>query len=165
MIDTERCPACLENISTPITLECSHRLCYLCLKTMLRRDLKKCVVCRAVISGSYFEDAVEPMSNKPEISGYKWLYSGRNGDWWYFDEISDKIIEKGYSEYNSGGGAINVQLVICSSTYTIDFDNFTQTKLYSNGSRDMLRINTDHIPPNISIKGIAGVRYINMISQ
>lgn len=70
-IEKKTCPICLDNITQPIILECTHIFCGVCLFNLLQSDtmrnnVKKCPECRAEIKSSDNLTAIVP--TKCEIS-------------------------------------------------------------------------------------------------
>jgi SNF2 family DNA or RNA helicase len=68
-IEKKTCPICLDNITNPIILDCTHIFCGACLISLLqinanRYDVKKCPECRAEIKSTDNLTAIVPSKNE-----------------------------------------------------------------------------------------------------
>ena len=120
----EECCICFCQMKLPYFLECKHIFCYLCIKQSLFSGNKKCPMCRNPISN----DIIENASSKFQEPESLWLYASRSKDgWWYYDENTSDIIEKGWQNYNNGPKSEKtIQINIIGMNCTINFEKMIQ---------------------------------------
>ena len=144
------CAICLDVLKLKYSVPCKHSFCYLCIKryTALK---PVCPLCRARIPLSIIEEAsAEEGVTLEELKG-EWMYSGRNGGWWYYDSELDEIIEKKYREDPTS----IFEMEIMGATYTIDLGSMKQTA--PNHFIRSIKRSADQSDSDI-VKGIAGLR-------
>lgn len=160
-MDDEMCSVCWGEYTLKYELSCKHKFCYLCLKQAAVSANMKCPYCQADIPESVLEEAQISEEDYKNVATHKWMYSGRNDGWWYYDPNSSKIIEEAYSKYTDvkevdSADEVNtsIELNILGRTYTINFERMEQT--HGINTRKIKRVgNGINIPS--TIKGIAGL--------
>ena len=148
MDTTAECCICLDKIKLSITLQCQHKFCYLCLKAAFDVN-EKCPLCRRDISQEIIDNAT--LETKVDTDQIRWMYSGRNNGWWYYEPSISDTIEKGYQKFLDDES--NLEVDIMGRVYIIDYDEMVQT--YKNYSRKIQR-KTDQ--ESVVVKGIAGMK-------
>jgi hypothetical protein len=153
-------------------LPCTHKFCYFCLKgTMNTSNYLSCPLCRRTIPIEFFEHFTKIVKKEDldNVTKYqsKWMYSGRNGGWWFYQKECDELIEKAWINYqNSLSSPENVivddqsefNLMINGSEYNICFITMKQKSIRNNWhTRKIKREENAKIEDN---KGIGGIRYI-----
>ena len=148
------CSICFEPLQTPIVLPCDHSFCYLCLKTTLKFGNNKCPQCRCCVPDCFIEKAIAAKSTSTfdVKDGVKWMYGGRVGGWWFYENSHNVEIEGAYQKIPRAPIKIN----ILSSDYIIDFNNTTQMNTSNGAVRPIKRVET---PSFRESKGVAGVKY------
>ena len=142
--ENDVCPICYEEKYLEFSSVCGHSFCYLCLKQALIVN-NKCPMCRTELS----RDLIEEAEGCEDIKG-KWMYSGRNNGWWYYDKESDKIIEDHYQRQDQ---LFSVEIM--GKNYSIDLDNMTQTAPNNFVRQIKRKCDEEDI-----VKGIAGLQII-----
>lgn len=162
------CSICMDKISIPIKLPCKHDFCYLCLKAMLKMGNDKCPLCRCIVPQFFMENAMAERKyfNFDEGRG-RWMYSGRNNGWWYYDDSHNKIIEESYRKIKlwddeKGPKPYSFKIEILSQSYTIDLLNNTQTN-DSNGAVRSIKYDKKAVLDNS--KGVAGLKYCEKVPE
>lgn len=152
----EPCPICFEDPQTPIVLPCDHIFCYLCLKTTLKFGNNKCPQCRCCVPDDFMEKAIAAKSTSTfdVKSGVKWMYGGRVGGWWFYENSHNLDIEAAYQKAHRGC----IKVSILSTDYIIDFDGNTQTNTANGAIRPIKRVESASFRES---KGVAGVKYCN----
>lgn len=153
MTSKEECSICLETIKLQLTLPCSHKFCYLCLKEARIKNLDRCPLCRAEIPDDTFETAV--VAEEPD--GIEWLYSGRNGGWWAYEPELSAEIEAAFADQATGH-----EFTLLGSKYVIDFTEMTQTQVQTSATRKVKRCQDSD---RSLLKGIAGLKLATKIDR
>lgn len=161
------CCICLDRIKLPYKLDCNHTYCFLCLKTLyIKSNNDVCPLCRKPISTKIFEDSLSQKtetncSSSSEVN-IKWIYSGRNSGWWYYDFQTNELIEQNYQKYMKNSDEISprFEIYLFYNKYTIDFSNMVQISSNNSYKRNIKRIEDKEVEDkNIyDIKGIAGLK-------
>lgn len=139
----EECIICHDEFNLPVTLDCNHKYCFLCIKSWKEQN-DSCPMCRKEIMNlENIEIGVKKEENK-----FQWLYSGRSGKWWEYDPVNNQIIEENHQK-----GKDECEILTGRFEYKIDFTNMTQER---NGRvRNIKRI----ISEQEDVKGVAGIVY------
>jgi E3 ubiquitin-protein ligase RNF146 len=160
MSTDDSCGVCLDKLQTPISLPCTHKFCYLCVKGTLSFGNNKCPLCRCIIPDDYFERA---MANKDdaifENTKNRWMYSGRTRGWWFFQDNHNDEIECAWQKFLSSSDEEDdiAKIYIASIEYEINFVSMTQVSLTTSATRRIKRVE-DAVLDNA--RGIAGVKYV-----
>ena len=152
-MDTDICAICLQPIKLIFTLSCNHSFCYLCLKESLMKSCNTCSLCRHPIDNSIIEHAKTSHTIDMNNHTSKWLYSGRNDGWWYYDTETSTDIERGYQQFLLDPTNSTINITVLGKTYTINFTEMTQRSLFN--VRDIKR---ESDVDKSQIKGIAGLQ-------
>jgi hypothetical protein len=159
----EECIVCFEPLSTQIFLPCNHKFCYLCIKTTLKFGNDKCPLCKCIVPKDYLENAKAKSGTDNFTRGeVRWMYSGRNGGWWYYDKIHSEEIEKNYQKiknWDESEGPLPYifKLTILSQSYTINLMTNTQTSDINHAVRHIKCEKNAQLDD--TAKGIAGLSY------
>ncbi len=161
--NSDKCPVCFELCVTPISVPCGHTFCYLCIKGTLKFGNDKCPMCRCIIPRDYLENAVASFKTL-NLGGDspRWLYEGRAGGWWLFQNDHNDLIEKGWQLYCKKE-PYNVTINVVSTQYMISFESMHQINQDNYLGRRIKRKDniSDAFATNLKVKGVAGVKYVN----
>lgn len=151
------CPICLDNYNYPtLTLPCSHKYCYTCIKYTHRTS---CCICRRDFSwsDSRIQDQTKIVINslvdfcKSLHIDKFWVYESRTpGKWWMFS-LND------IKELNNSPK----QILIDGTIYNIVKRNgkIYQKNKYNNIEREISMIDLNNLNSEDDIIGIAGVLF------
>lgn len=170
----DSCAICLNNkLNLPITLNCGHIFCYLCIKCVKLNDvqLATCPLCRAKLDNKIIESLKLENNNIVNNQNIIWLYEGRKNGWWEYDEETNIEIENLYQKFKyideisdksdeiKLNNDIKYNITIGNMNFEIDFENMYQINKY-NYTRQIYRydrINNYDNSIEKCIKGIAGL--------
>lgn len=148
---SHQCCACLKTPKYPITLSCSHTLCYLCAK-FVKENSGKCPLCKNTITEEFdklsFADISENIVKQNHFPCVQWLFSSRDEkSWWYYDDEVSNQIEHYYQNWNEQPAQqydsdsvteLNIpKISVGPNEYMIEFENMCQTRNMK--SRKILR--------------------------
>lgn len=171
MSDSEKevdCGVCFDKFQTPITLPCSHKFCYLCVKGTMMVENNKCPKCRCIIPRDFFDKAVSDIASADvDTSKPRWMYSGNNGGWWFYQNNHNDEIEQAWQKFITSRTCPTIEdevelsphiitINVASSQYEIDFiamDQQSQTGM----TRRIKRVENAEFTKS---RGIAGVKYV-----
>lgn len=140
----ETCTICLEEMVSeklPISLECNHKFCFLCIKGFYQNN-PSCPLCRREITDS----VINNLRTKLPKTEFSWCYSGRNYGWWAYDPITSEYLESQY------GKSKEIKIDLMGREYTIDFINMEQI-----GPMGKRKIRREKNLTSLA-KGIAGLK-------
>lgn len=169
-------------------LPCEHEFCFFCLKSTINAKKKMndlsitptspfCPICRQVIPPN-FEDNFTKLISKEELESIKckskWMYSGNNGGWWFYQEDIGEVIEEAWVKYveSEDDNDSCVDVMIHGDEYKICFKTMKQkskecswkTRNIKREENASLNDSYDSITNNGN-KGIAGIRYITSFNN
>lgn len=155
------CCICFQSVEKHFLadLPCSHSFCYFCLKSSMHFN-KQCPLCRADIPIEFQEQYKKIISENEleNITTSKWMYSGRTGGWWFYEEDRAKILEESYQKYLKNVNENRINLQISGSEYIICFNTMKQiSSLYPKCTRNIRRNEKHKLQDS---KGISGIRYV-----
>ncbi len=157
------CCVCLEEITLPITTDCNHHFCFLCLKSLIESSNHPvCPLCRSPLDIDLNHLQVDENLVNDATESYQWQYHGKNYGWWDYDERSNKEIEEAYVSKDLGSPQSGLPgpciIFIGHKSYSIDFTEMTQKNLTDPSKirkvRRIDRNSSDHHP-----KGTGGVAH------
>lgn len=138
----------------PVSLECHHHFCYLCIKGVKLSNIQaSCPLCRAPISNDILDKMTidDCLEEDDDDEPYQWLYSGKNNGWWRYDKENNKELERMYQDKEE-----ICSLNIGNMEFEIDFENMRQINRRNGFMRDIKRIDKDAELDDI-VKGVAGL--------
>ena len=162
MDSDNECSICLESYKLPYKLPCGHEYCYLCIKQSIESYITTCPLCRTDIP-SYVSENAQLIDNNSNKTHGKWMYSGRNGGWWYYDPSTDKTIEDAYQIYKAKGGKSTLKVMILGNEYIIDFCEMKQIRVNHSAVRIIKR--AENTNEDDLIKGFAGLGFKTLASD
>jgi len=166
------CPICIDDIITPITLPCNHKFCYLCVKGTMTFGNYKCPYCRCLIPDEFMSNAISSKTDSDiKLSESNWMYRGKLGGWWFYQNDHNSIIEKAWRDFVRSRSIYTseemgeeftefsqpeAEILVGSSVYKIDFIRMVQISNYGIERRVKRVLNAVFE----DAKGVAGVRYV-----
>jgi len=166
--DSNECSICLESINLPVTTNCNHNFCYLCLKGVSQTSSQmKCPLCRTPITVdlnnvSVNEDLVTELADIDLERGFVWQYSGRNHGWWNYDIKTNREIEDFYMDYvlrdddSISSAGVPYIVTVGYQEYELDFEEMKQKSVLHPGRmRQIKRVSKK----TKNTKGTAGIKY------
>lgn len=179
IIDSAKCPICLEALNLPLSLTCGHTFCFLCIKGVSEThkvspykeddDDPACPICRAPVNTDIVDKATMTNINQSSHSTVSdgttvWMYACLNSGWWMYDMLTSSQIESMYQQYankNSPDEELTNEISIGASSYTIDFEEMSQRHTKNGHARKILRLEK-FVQADIKIhkiRGIAGIHF------
>lgn len=169
VIEKDPCVICYEKLQSPIILPCDHEFCYQCLKTTLVFGNYKCPQCRCIVPDNFLEKAIAAKSTSTFIidDGVKWMYSGRQNGWWFYENSHNQIIEEAYQKMQNWDDEMttftnlkphSIKIEILSVNYIIDFVRNLQINPLTLAIRLIKRVMVADFK---SSKGVGGLKYLN----
>ena len=159
------CAVCLDSPRHPVTLDCGHVFCFLCVKGLIEKRDENCSVCRRRIPVGFLKrrnvlkrsksDLAASTKQTETSSGHEWFYEGRGGGWWRFEGRNNEDIEDAFERDPD----VDYETLICGHIYVIDFVNMVQYRKGVNGvavDGPRRRIKRDKVDPR-ECKGVAGL--------
>ena len=138
----EECIIC-NTVTLLQELQCKHKYCILCVKGLINTT-PKCPICRAVIT------RITPIATTIPTNKYTrlWLYQGRTGGWWVFDdELQEKL---------SSAKCTSFSWIVSSQRMHFDVVNMVQENLDTGTVRYIKRIDISDVS-KYEIRGVSGV--------
>ena len=126
-IVVEECSICLDVVSLPLRLACSHLFCFLCVKGHSLFGLNSsCPLCRAPIRQKDLQNASVNVQSITSKQGFVWKYKG-GYKWWLYDERSNEQVEKLYTEYQKYREELEeVRQKNIANGYNPDYNDLTE---------------------------------------
>jgi len=98
--DDNKCPICLDRMVLPVTYECQHTFCFLCIKAVIEGNSQPtCPLCRVNLDKDTHVKIPESKLNEVPKERYYWQYQGRNFGWWNYERQMSNQIEETYRRF------------------------------------------------------------------
>lgn len=160
-----QCCICMDELNLPITTDCGHHFCFLCLKGVIETSTySQCPLCRSVITTDLDDFHVDEdfLIDKKDMIIHYWMYSGRNFGWWNYDEKTNELIEEYYQDFigddTSSDEEEEYVITIGPNEYIIDFSAMMQIKKNApNKKRSIKRVSVQDTS-SVQVKGTAGIK-------
>ena len=156
------CEICKEKILIPLTLDCDHKCCFICLKinNYLDSEVLKCPLCCKLTNN--LENILSKVSINTMVSKKIWWgYSTTYGNkWWCYLDNTNDLIEKYYQHYLNKNRVVlnnNISVFKAKPNTKIDTNNF---KSIVNDCDDIIIFEDDVIKTSkrISIKELYNIK-------
>lgn len=146
-IDNKTCPICINNITNPIILKCTHTYCMQCILTWIKNNTK-CPECRNIINISeiiYMTDVIEKsiILKSKENTLIDIINNNINGKYLIFSKI-----ENGFSSINNILIKNNISFTELKGT-TSKMNNILNN--FKNGFMNVILLNTFYAGSGIDI--------------